>query len=343
MLVRAVPGCRVTGILPFGGRAGRCLSPAWCPQGSISCDFGPMGFSLGSSLGSCCQQAVLRDELNAKGSLQISAPCASGPEVGDQISSWGRCVTLPGPCLFPQAQAQSCSEWDLRAGSHGSWPWKQRHSSGGLAPTPMLGRLQRPAVGSACDLASSAPLRLESSAVASAEVTCARSPSGLASTSEHSERGPPGDTCQQQPQPSAPRAPLGPPSNQREELPHPEGFPTAEGAKGDPAIPKLALPAPVQPLHGRPSTRRTRYCIAVTLQGREEEGDWPKPAQPAPHPCGPEESRGRREPPQGPRPITGYSTDTPQEPGQRAPQSPGSTAQRRELQTCQAPGSSYSG
>uniref|UniRef100_A0A8C5VTG1 Crystallin beta-gamma domain containing 2 n=1 Tax=Microcebus murinus TaxID=30608 RepID=A0A8C5VTG1_MICMU len=116
----------------------------------------------------------------------------------------------------------------------------------------------------------------------------------------------------------------------------------AEGAKGEPGIPGPAPPEPAQTLHTqRPSTRRTRYCITVTLQGLGqapgEEGE--EPAQPAPHPCGPEESRGWREPLQGPRPITGCLTAQPWEPRLRAQRHQGSVAQRQELRAGRPPGS----
>eukprot|EP00069_Balaena_mysticetus_P016356 bmy_02020T0 len=99
------------------------------------------------------------------------------------------------------------------------------------------------------------------------------------------------------------------------------------------------------PEKARSRDRRTRYHITVTLQGRGqapgEETEEPKPARPAPHPCGPEESRGWQEPPQGPRPITGCLVDLPQEPRLRAPPHQGSTAQRQELQAGQMPGSPH--
>ncbi|MBV95973.1 Absent in melanoma 1-like protein, partial [Eschrichtius robustus] len=99
------------------------------------------------------------------------------------------------------------------------------------------------------------------------------------------------------------------------------------------------------PEEARSRDRRTRYRITVTLQGRGqapgEETEEPKPARLAPHPCGPEESRGWQEPPQGPRPITGCLVDLPQEPRLRAPPHQGSTAQRQELQAGQMPGSPH--
>ncbi|XP_049631504.1 tissue-resident T-cell transcription regulator protein ZNF683 [Suncus etruscus] len=196
-------------------------------------------------------------------------------ETRGRVRPWGgqSCPDLAGQgsssSVSLKAQLQSCSEWDLLAGSGGSWPWKQRHNSRGLASP--LGRLRRPAVGSASDLASYASLRLESPAVASAELTCAQNPTELVTTPEHSEQRFPGCTCPQHPQSTASKGPLGPPSNRGGMLPRPAGFPMTEGAKGDSAIPWSALPAAAQPLHRRPSVRRTRYYITVTLQGRGEE------------------------------------------------------------------------
>ncbi|XP_004426185.2 PREDICTED: absent in melanoma 1-like protein [Ceratotherium simum simum] len=245
-----------------------------------------------------------------------------------------------------KAQAQSRSDWDLRAGSRGSWFWKRRHSSGG--PTQPLGRLQRPAVGSASDLANYASVGPESLAlaVASAEPAAARCPSCPVPAPGCLEQGLPGCTC---PQPLyiAPEVPLRPepPGNLEDVLPRPASLPMAEGAKGESATPGPALPEPAQALHKRPSARKTRYHITVTLQGcgqaPGEEGEEPKPAQPAPHPCGPEESRGWQEPPQGPRPITGCLTNRPQELRLRAPRHQGSTDQRQELQAGQTPGSPH--
>ncbi|XDA73163.1 hypothetical protein R6Z07F_003442 [Ovis aries] len=251
-----------------------------------------------------------------------------------------------------KAQAQSRSELDLRAGSLGSWLWKRRHSSGGLVEP--LGRLQRPAVGSASDLANHASMGPESlaPAVTSGEPAGARGPSGPPLASGCLEQGPPGHTCRQPPH-SARGFPLLPeaPSNLEDVLPRPASCPRAEGAKGEPtspgpALPEPTLPEPAQTLRERPSARRTRYYhITVSLQGREqapgEETEEPKPAQPAPHPCGPEESRGWQEPPQGPRPITGCLADPPQEPQLRAPPHQGSTAQRQELRAGRTPGSPH--
>ncbi|XP_043301541.1 beta/gamma crystallin domain-containing protein 2 isoform X2 [Cervus canadensis] len=246
-----------------------------------------------------------------------------------------------------KAQAQSRSELDLRAGSLGSWLWKRRHSAGG--PAEPLGRLQRPAVGSASDLANYASMGQDSlaPAVTSGEPAGARGPSGPPPAPGHLEQGSPGHTCWQPPH-SARGFPLWPkaPSNLEDVLPHPASCPRAEGAKGEPTSPGPALPEPAQTLHERPSARRTRYYrITVSLQGREqapgEETEEPKPAQPAPHPCGPEESRGWQEPPQGPRPITGCLADPPQEPQLRAPPHQGSTAQRQELLAGRTPGSPH--
>uniref|UniRef100_A0A4X1VN31 Beta/gamma crystallin 'Greek key' domain-containing protein n=1 Tax=Sus scrofa TaxID=9823 RepID=A0A4X1VN31_PIG len=243
-----------------------------------------------------------------------------------------------------EAQAQSGSEWDLWAGSRGSWLWKRGHSSGGSAEP--LGRLQRPAVGSASDLANYASAGPESLAMAvtSAEPARARCPSCPLPSPGHSEQGSPGCACLQPAYvaPEVPRRPE-PPSNLEDTLPRPASFPRAEGTKGKPASLGPALPETAQTLLKRPSARRTRYHITVTLQGRGqapgEESEEPKPAQPALHPCGPEESKGWQEPPEGPRPITGCLTDLPQEPRLRAPPHQGSTAQRQELQTGQTPGS----
>uniref|UniRef100_A0A7N5P5Q0 Crystallin beta-gamma domain containing 2 n=1 Tax=Ailuropoda melanoleuca TaxID=9646 RepID=A0A7N5P5Q0_AILME len=119
----------------------------------------------------------------------------------------------------------------------------------------------------------------------------------------------------------------------------------AEGAKGEPVTPGPALPDPAQTLHECRCARRTRYHITITLQGHGqapgEEGGEPEPAQPALHPCGPEESRGWQEPPQGPRPITGCPTDLPQEPRLRAPPHQEVTAQQQELQAHWTPGAPH--
>ncbi|XP_027631944.1 beta/gamma crystallin domain-containing protein 2 [Tupaia chinensis] len=242
-----------------------------------------------------------------------------------------------------KARAQSRSEWDLRVRSRGGfWIWKQRHDPGG--PTQCLGRLQRPAVGSASDLASHASPWPESLVPTGplAEPAGARQPSHSGPDPGRLEQGHPGLPCQQ-PAPPAPECPLRPePLGDLEDtpwLPRPVSLPMAEGAKGKPDNPGPALPEPAQTPHTRPSARRTRYHITVTLQGPGdgqrpgEEGE--EPAQPAPHPCGPEESRGWQEPLQGPRPITGCPADPPREPRLRQ----GSKAQRQELQVSRTPGS----
>ncbi|KAB0400491.1 hypothetical protein E2I00_017392 [Balaenoptera physalus] len=206
---------------------------------------------------------------------------------------------------FPQAQAQSLSELDLWAGSHGSWLWKQRHSSGRSAEP--LGRLQRPAVGSASDLANYASVGPESLALAvtSAEPAGTRCPSCPPPAPGCLEQGSPGCTCLQPPY-TAPEIPLRPepPSNLEDVRPRPASSPRAEGAKGEPTSAGPALPEPAQTLRECPSARRTRYHITVTLQGR----------------C---------------------LVDLPQEPRLRAPPHQGSTAQRQELQAGQMPGSPH--
>ncbi|XP_072606776.1 beta/gamma crystallin domain-containing protein 2 isoform X1 [Vulpes vulpes] len=240
-----------------------------------------------------------------------------------------------------QAQSRSCSEWDLQAGSRGSWLWKRRHTSG--ESTQPLGRLQRPAVGSASDLANYASVGRESLALA-AEPAGARCPSCPVPAPECSEQGTPGRTGLQPPY-TAPEVPLRPepPGNLENLLPRPMSFPEAEGAKGEPVTPEPALSDPAQILCECPSARKTRYHITITLQGHGqapgEEAEEPKPARPALHPCGPEESRGWQEPPQGPRPITGCLTDLPREPRRRAPLHQEITAQWQELQGHWTPGS----
>ncbi|XP_054395569.1 beta/gamma crystallin domain-containing protein 2 isoform X3 [Pongo abelii] len=253
--------------------------------------------------------------------------------------------TLFSGSLISQAQGQSCSEWDIHVGGHGDfWIWKQQGISGG--PAQSLGRLQRPAVGSTFDLASHASLGPESLAleVASGEPARARLPPYPGPAPGHGEQGSSGCTCQQSP-PTASEVPLRPepPSNLEDAplLPRLASFPRAEGTKGKPATPGTALPEPAQTLHMCPSSRRTRYYITVTLLGHRqapgEEGE--EPAQPAPPPCGPEESEGWWEPPQGPRPITGCRTAPPQEPQLRAQSHQGSTAQQQKLQAGWTPGS----
>ncbi|XP_031234861.1 beta/gamma crystallin domain-containing protein 2 [Mastomys coucha] len=146
------------------------------------------------------------------------------------------------------------------------------------------------------------------------------------------EQGWPGTPCQH-PQHSAPEVLLKPelPGNLEDALllPHPESSLTAARAKGKPDTPGPAQPEP-EPLHTRLCVRRTRYHITVTLQGRGqapgEEGK--EPARPAPHPCGPEESRGWQEPPQELRPITGYPINPPGEPPLRVSQHQRSKAQQ---------------
>uniref|UniRef100_A0A2K6UJI8 Crystallin beta-gamma domain containing 2 n=3 Tax=Saimiri boliviensis boliviensis TaxID=39432 RepID=A0A2K6UJI8_SAIBB len=249
--------------------------------------------------------------------------------------------------VSPKAQAQSCSEWDIHVGGPGDfWIWKRQRISG--RPAQSLGRLQRPAVGSSFDLASHASVGPENLAlaVASEEPAGARHPPSPGPAPGHGDQGPSGCTCQQSP-PTAPEVPLRPelPSNLEDAplLPHPASFPRAEGTKGKPDTPGTALPEPAQTLHTCPSSRRTRYYITVTLLGYRqvpgEEGE--EPAQPAPHPCGPEESEGWWEPPHGPRPITGCWPAQPQEPQLRAQSHQGSMAQRQELQAGWTPGSPH--
>ncbi|XP_066126118.1 beta/gamma crystallin domain-containing protein 2 [Saccopteryx bilineata] len=239
-----------------------------------------------------------------------------------------------------KTQAQSRSEWDLQEGSR-TWLWKRRHSSG--RPAQPLGRLQRPAVGSASDMAIYASTGLESLVLA-ADHAGAGCPSCPVPAPGRLEQETP-DCAYLQPPYMAPEVPWNPepPGNVEDTLPRPLAFPKAEGAKGEPVTLGPALPEPVQILPERPSARRTRYHITVILQGRGqtpgEEGGEPKPAQPARHPFCPEEFRGWQNPPQGPRPITGCPTDLPQEPQQRAPQHQESTAQQQELWTRRTPGS----
>ncbi|XP_076719291.2 beta/gamma crystallin domain-containing protein 2 [Callospermophilus lateralis] len=245
-----------------------------------------------------------------------------------------------------KVQAQSHSEWDLRVHSHGGfWIRKRGRISGRTAQH--LGRLQRPAVGSASDLARCAPLGSESLALAAASEgpTGARPPSHPGPAPPHQGQGSLGCTCSKAPCTASevPRR-LEPPGDLQDTplAPRPASLATAEGAKGEPDTPRPAQSEPAQAPHTRPSARRTRYHITVTLQGGRqaprEEGE--EPAQPAPRPCGPEESRGWKEPPQGPRPITGCRAGPPQEPRLRAPPLQGSTAQ--ELQPGRKPGSPHS-
>lgn len=174
-------------------------------------------------------------------------------------------------------------------------------------------------MGSASDLASYASLRLESPAVASAQLTCAQNPTDLVTTPEHSEQRPPGCTCPQHPQPATSKGPLGPPSNRGGTLPRPAGFPMTEGAKGEPAIPWSALPAAAQPLHRRPSVRRTRYYIAVTLQGRGEEVSGPNRPNQLPTPAALRNPGAGKSLPRGPAPSRGTPRTRPRSPG-REPQ-----------------------
>ncbi|XP_058516791.1 collagen alpha-1(I) chain-like [Ochotona princeps] len=228
-----------------------------------------------------------------------------------------------------KAQARSCSEWDLQTGSHNGFRlWKQQHIC--LGETEPVGRLSRPAVGSASDLASWASLQPER-----AEPIEAQHPSHPGPTLESLEQGTPG--CHgQHPRHAAAEVPLTKLVSDQQGaplLPRPMSFPGAVGAKGDPSPAGPAPPGPAQAPCTRTSARRTRYRITITLQGCEqapgEAGE--EPAQPAPHPCGSEESRGWQEPSQGPRPITGCPTDPPWRTGVRAGPHQGNTAQRHEL------------
>ncbi|XP_051027591.1 beta/gamma crystallin domain-containing protein 2 [Acomys russatus] len=164
------------------------------------------------------------------------------------------------------------------------------------------------------------------------------------------KQGSPGCTCQHR-QHSTPEVQLRPePLGNLEDaplLPHPESFLTAARAKGKPVIPGPAQPEP-ETLHTRPCVRRTRYHITVTLQGCgrapaavEEEGK--EPARPAPHPCGPEESRGWQEPLQELRPIAGCPINPPGELRLRVPQHRGSEEIRQELGVGWEPGFPHSG
>ncbi|XP_036991849.2 beta/gamma crystallin domain-containing protein 2-like isoform X1 [Artibeus jamaicensis] len=246
-------------------------------------------------------------------------------------------------CQGNQTQAKSRSEWDLQDGSQGSWLWKRRHSSGG--PAQPLGRLQRPAVGSASDMANYASMDLESPALA-ADPDGPRCPSCPVQAPGHLEQGTPDCLCLQPPY-MAPDIPLNPepPGNVKNMMPRPASFLKAEGTKGKPATPEPALPEAAQILPERPSARRTRYHITVILQGRGqtpgEEGEEPKPAQQALHPFCPEEFRGWQNPLQGPRPITGCPTDPPQESGLKASRHQKSSAQQQELQAPWTPGSPH--
>lgn len=206
-----------------------------------------------------------------------------------------------------------------------------------------LGRLQRPAVGSASDMANYASAGL-ASPVLEAEPAGARHPSCPVPVPGRLEQGIP-DSAFLQPPYTAPEVPLNPEPhcNLEDMLPRPASFPMAEGTKGEPATPEPALPEPARILPERSSASRTRYHITVILQGcgqaPGEEGEEPKPAQPALHPFCPKESRDWRNPPQGPRPITGCMTEPPQKPWLRAPLHQESTDQRQELQAPWTPGS----
>lgn len=276
----------------------------------------------------------------------LSCPCAKAGGQGCPgcPKSSGQCCHCVLPplviCLyFPQAQARSCSEWDLQTGSRNGFRlWKQRHISWG--ETEPVGRLSRPAVGSASDLASWASLQPER-----AEPTEARHPSHPGPTLESLEQGTPG--CRgQHPLHAAAEVPLTKLASDQQGaplLPRPMSFPGAVGAKGDPSPAGPAPAGPAQAPCTRTSARRTRYRITITLQGCEqapgEAGE--EPAQPALHPCGPEESRGWQEPPQGPRPITGCPTDPPWRPGVRAGPHQGNKAQRHELPVVPTPESPH--
>lgn len=202
-------------------------------------------------------------------------------------------------------------------------------------------------MGSACDLASYDSIEHECPAAAgSAEAFGGSShPSGPEPASPSLKQGWPGSPCQH-PRHSAPEVLLKPelPDNLEDArlLPHPESFLTATRAKGKPVTTGPAQPEP-EPLHTRLCVRRTRYHITVTLQGcgREPEEEGKEPAGPAPHPCGPEESRGWQEPPRELRPITGYPINPPGESPLRVPQHRGSKAQQ-ELRVGWEPGSPLS-
>lgn len=188
-------------------------------------------------------------------------------------------------------------------------------------------------MGSACDLASYGSTKQEGPAPAgSAEAIGGPShPSGPEPASPL-KPGSPGIPCQHLKH-SAPEVLLKPelPGNLEDAplLPHPVSFLKAAGAKGKPDTPGPAQPEP-EPLHPRLCVRRTRYHITVTLQGcgRASGEEGKEPARPAPHPCGPEESRGWQEPSQELRPITGYPINPPGERPLRVPQHQGSKAQQ---------------
>ncbi|XP_060235330.1 beta/gamma crystallin domain-containing protein 2 isoform X1 [Meriones unguiculatus] len=245
-----------------------------------------------------------------------------------------------------KVQTQSCSEWDLRVRSHGGlWSGKRLHISKGR--NEPLGRLQRPAVGSACDLASCGAMDYGCPTPAgSAEALGAPSYPSCPEPAPPWKQGSPGYPCQH-PQHSTPEVLLRsePPGDLGDAplSPHPLSFLPAARAKGKPAAPEPAQPEP-EPLRTRPRVRTTRYHITVTLQecGRAPGEEGEEPARPAPRPCGPEESRGWQEPPQELRPIAGCPINPPGEPWLRVPQHQGSTAQQ-ELRVGREPGFPRSG
>lgn len=255
---------------------------------------------------------------------------------------------MPPPCschyvpasAFHQVQTQSHSEWDLRVRSHGGF-WSQKRLHISERRSEPLGRLQRPAVGSACDLASYGSMECPAPTGSAEVVDGPDRPSYPEPAPPPLKQGSPGYTCQY-PQHSAPE----PPGNLEDAplLPHPESFLTSTRAKGKPVTPGTAQPEP-ETLHTGPCVRRTRYHITVTLQGcgqaPAEEGK--EPARPAPHPCGPEESRAWQEPPQELRPITGCPINPPEEPPLRIPQRQGSEEAQRELAVGWEPGFPHGG
>nr|XP_015850007.1 beta/gamma crystallin domain-containing protein 2 isoform X1 [Peromyscus maniculatus bairdii] len=220
-----------------------------------------------------------------------------------------------------KVQTQSHSEWDLQVRSHGGfWSQKRQHISGRRSEP--LGRLQRPAVGSACDLASCG----SAEAIGGPSHTSCPEPAPPCLKQESP------DNTSQHPQHSTSEVLLRPePPNNLEDaplLPRPVSLLTETGAKGKPATPGPAQPEP-ETLCTRPCVKRTRYHITVTLQGcgQTPGKEGKEPARPAPHPCGPEESRGWQEPPQELRPITGCPINPLEEPQQSVPQHQGSGAQ----------------
>lgn len=261
---------------------------------------------------------------------------------------------MPSPCpchyvpasASHQVQSKSHSEWDLQVGSHGGfWSRKLLHISGRRSEP--LGRLQRPAVGSACDLACCGPMEHECPAPAgSAEAIDGVSHSSCPEPAPSClKEESPGYNCQH-PQHSTPEVLLRPEiSSNLEEaplLPHPVSFLTEARAKGKPDTPEPAQPEP-EPLGTGPCVKRTRYHITVTLQGcgqaPGEEGK--EPARPDLHPCGPKESRGWQEPPHELRPITGCPINLPEESRLSVPQHQESKAWQ-ELREGWEPGSPHS-